>query len=534
MVSTTPDRAKGGVFGSLDALSLQTQLPEATASNPVSAGTPSPTLDPARSQDFVPPQRPSSTPFPQLDPDVTDIQCRDCLDPATDADGGLAIYTANQELERLAGYTTTPSRSRLGILPIEIQEIILDHVFGFRISGSSESSMVGWSTALRHARRKEISELALVSRTWRELIQERLYRHIKVQAKTLHLAEYSRMFGEHPHLQQYVKHLEVWFPVFEQPRNLQAQFNAGILPPVTIIGTETTYALPQDNSSLEEVFQTVKALFPKVHVLTLEGGERRKAPKVRHWRFLKSKPFEKLDSVRTLICKGQWNLIRNLSDFQTMTAALPSLQEWQASYSKPKSKSYLTMATILPRLPKSKSEGRVPVVLPTLLTRHTVQPYLGAHLYALKLSVENDCRREASVPNYARKVWNRVHFCLKLAEGTPTLRHLSYTGRFCHELFDAMAKLHNTRTTYLKSIDLTIKNTCRPPTTPPNLAPSGSGMTDATFISAFGDLVVSAVKSLKSLTQLEYLRIRFVDLGTFLFIIPQPLDSQHPAHFLPQ
>ncbi|OJD14065.1 hypothetical protein AJ78_05542 [Emergomyces pasteurianus Ep9510] len=67
-------------------------------------------------------------------------------------------------------------------LPIEIHEAILDHLFGVRGSTLSslspaKSSPNSWSKALRHPRRKALSNLALVSSLWRPLVQERIYRH---------------------------------------------------------------------------------------------------------------------------------------------------------------------------------------------------------------------------------------------------------------------------------------------------------------------------------------------------------------------
>lgn len=67
-------------------------------------------------------------------------------------------------------------------LPNEIHESILDYLFGAR--GSTLASITpatstasSWSKALRHPRRKVLADLALVSRTWRRLVQERIYRH---------------------------------------------------------------------------------------------------------------------------------------------------------------------------------------------------------------------------------------------------------------------------------------------------------------------------------------------------------------------
>jgi hypothetical protein len=66
----------------------------------------------------------------------------------------------------------------------------------------------------------------------------------------------------------------------------------------------------------------------------------------------------------------------------------------------------------------------------------------------------------------------------------------------------------------LKSIDLTIKNCCRPP----SVFMDGTGINDPSFISALETLVISGVKSFERLTSLEFLRIRFIDLES-----PMPL-----------
>ena len=67
-------------------------------------------------------------------------------------------------------------------LPAEIHQGILDILVGnlnSTLSSSAEGSqtMRNWSNAMRHPRRRQISDLALVSQTWRRMVQERLYRH---------------------------------------------------------------------------------------------------------------------------------------------------------------------------------------------------------------------------------------------------------------------------------------------------------------------------------------------------------------------
>lgn len=77
---------------------------------------------------------------------------------------------------------TQPHSVRLTELPVEVQEGVLDHLAGqlVGITVGSDAAPCGsrnWSTAMRHPRRRQLSDLALVSKTWRGLIQERLYRH---------------------------------------------------------------------------------------------------------------------------------------------------------------------------------------------------------------------------------------------------------------------------------------------------------------------------------------------------------------------
>jgi hypothetical protein len=467
----------------------------ATASNPVSPGPSSPPLEQTRIQDFIPPTRPSSTPFPQPEPRSKELRCISCpADRFVESDDPEPAVPPT-----IQSPGTSDVGTSLSDLPAEIHECILDHLFGFRVSTTSKSSITRWGTALRHPRRKELSGLSLVSRAWRVLVQERLYRHIKLRATVDSLRESFFYFAEHPHLRSYVKHIEVWFPVFRPKYGVMSLSSACTVPVVTSDGlTTASYMLPMDNCSLEETFYLVAESFPEVCVMTLEGGERKKAPKVRHWiRDSSRRPriMPKVESVRTLICKGQWNLIRGVDDFETIMSALPNLQEWHGSYSKPKSKSYLTMADIL--------------VKPMRLT-------------TLDLCIEGDYRRELSFPPYFLKVSSKLHFCSRLAIGaaSPSLERISYTGRVCKQFFiDLMLALKDPRQTRLRAIDLTVKNCCRKVT---HWNESGSGITDMNFINAFEELVIAGIRALGRLKSVEYLRIRYVDLG-----------KSHPLCFKP-
>lgn len=469
-----------------------------TASTPATPGPSTPTvtrahpIEHAKVDDILNIERPASTPFPRqesLDGEIVERQ----IEP------DILEWAEPSPIQQQAPNSGSP----LCDLPVEIHECILDHLFGFRAAASARvipgrsKVLRGWGTALRHSRRREVSELALVSRQWRNLIQERLYRHLKIKGTRESVQQSLDWFYDHPHLCVYVKHIEIWFPVFQQKK---LPFDRILRTPSTnpdrstlirslaAAGAEATnsvtYQTPDNNSTLSDIFQFVRNTFPEACILTLEGGERKKPPQVRQFSPNASKlQLPTIETVRTLVCKGQWNIIRTNEDFQTIAAALPNLTEWHGSYAKPKSKAYLCIAQITPRIPQNITH--------------------------LNLCLENDYRRETASPAFFKKVALQTHFCDELAKSIPTLEHLAYTGRVCRGFFDMAAKLSNPRTSRLKSIELIVKNCCR------TIQPwnDGSGISDMTFISAFEALVLSSVRSLDKLAALEYLRIRFIDLG---------------------
>ena len=459
-------------------------------------------------ENIIPPARPSSTPFPQLD---GDIQCLRHVEASGQYGVARRVDLQSQYVNNLradasspCSFTAATSTSALCNLPVEIHECILDHLFGVRLSASATTwascagrsrVLRGWSTALRHSRRRDVWELALVTEKWRQLIQERLYRHIKIKATRESVDQAMVWFERHTHLCRYVKHIEFWFPVFQQRSTTTTTRTVRVLStanPLTALLTTTlpgepvagpTYQTPNNNCTLEEVFGFVRYALPEACVLSLEGGERKKPPMVRQFRDPNSRFIPVLENIMTLVCKSQWNLIRTNEDFQNIAAALPNLTEWHGSYAKGKSKSYLCMGTILPGLP--------------------------SHLTNLNLCLESDFRREAVSPSFWGKVCLKTHFCVNLAKAMPTLEHFAYTGRVCHAFFDATASRSNPRTSRLKSIDIVVKNVCRAIPQWNN----GSGITDMSFILAFEALVISAARALGRLAAVELLQIKFIDLG---------------------
>ncbi|KJZ78132.1 hypothetical protein HIM_02170 [Hirsutella minnesotensis 3608] len=468
-----------------------------TASGPVSPGQTSPQQ--AKSSLFVPPARPSSTPFPHPEHRNSQVCCLNGFD--VNPQPGLSDASLALSFD---GSRQAPSQAiRFEELPMEVHEAIVDHLFGFCISPTSSSAMrissltKSWSSALRHSRRRELANLALVNRRWTFLIQQRLYRHIKLKATVESIEDAVMHLACRQHLARHVKHIEVWFPVFQPMYGPLATSNSLALPTVTTSGlTNATYVLPENNCTLDEVFRFVSLVLPEVQVLTLEGGERRKAPKVVHSNDRAQFPtcatplLSPIESVRTLVTRGQWNLMRDHCDFSHVLHAMPNLEEWQGSYSKPKSKSYISLSEYLPFLPM--------------------------HVTRLGMCMENDYRREAITPSFYYKVATKTHICARLGQVLPRLEHFSFTGRVCHKLFDLASRMSDPLNSRLRSIDLTVKNCCPSLDSNTNYPGSGSGIHEMGFIESFEKLVISAIRFLEKHKGLQYLRIRFVDLDSLL------------------
>ncbi|KAH8173783.1 hypothetical protein LIA77_05202 [Sarocladium implicatum] len=466
-----------------------------TVSSPISPAQPpmlsSPVPSVTRSDDCLRPTRPKSTPFLSPEQRSSSVCCYRGL-RETNASASTAGGSTSSTVE-LPLRPAVPSAT-LAKLPVEVHEVILDHIFGYRVSATSCNNLLktqaaqSLGTAMRHSRRREHTRLALVSRTWRILIQQRLYRHVKLKATIGEVEDAMIHFTASQHLRDHVRHIEIWFPVFK-PTYGQVSLSRSLpLPVVTTEGglTNAMYILPSDNCSLDEVFDFIRQVLPQALVLTLEGGDRRKSPQVSYFRHNskeKQQGLPLVQSVRTLITRGQWNLIRSDSDYETFMAAFPNVMDWQGSFSRPKSKSYMSISTYLCTLP--------------VTLRH------------LSLCLEGDYKRELSMPTFYFKALHSTHICSTLAMALPSLETFSYTGRLCHCFFDAAARRAHTPCMKLTSIDVTVKNCCREVSL---LHDSGSGVYDMGFIDAFEKLVLSAICSLEMFPNVKYLRIRFVDI----------------------
>ncbi|KAI9739826.1 MAG: hypothetical protein M1834_006547 [Cirrosporium novae-zelandiae] len=391
-------------------------------------------------------------------------------------------------------------------LPAEIHEGILDHLFGVRAATASSrtagnSGQRGWNTILRHPRRKQLSDLALVNPLWRRLIQERLYRHIKVKGTIAELQEASEWFDLKPLLRTYVRHIEIWVPVWGNKTEHSHSLPTSHIQTSSIVhhgvvtvfndrqtGSNTIYQQASHNASIEEIFDVVQDVFPDACVLTLEGGHCKKPPMIKHfknqstkWQWLPTLP-----NIRTFIMKGAWNIIRDDVDFLRLSAALPNLIEWHCTYAQPKSKAYKSMYDILD--PKS----------------------LPNHLTHLNICLEGFYSKGAAKPNMWSKVYPKYHICRVLGDVTSSLEALTYTGRVCGCFFThaIAAARRNRNGSRLRSLDLVVKNCCRKNC----ILDEGTGITNWSFIQAFEALVVECVSSLAVLSELKDIRIRYIDL----------------------
>ena len=129
---------------------------------------------------------PSATPLPTLTNPIlpTDFPS---LPPSSPRSGSSPHRSSPHRSSSDTARDPAPT-TQLMDLPEELQQLILSLLLGNLRSTSAAASSAAagardghgtrdWSRALRHPRTRTATDLALVSRTWRTLVQERLYRH---------------------------------------------------------------------------------------------------------------------------------------------------------------------------------------------------------------------------------------------------------------------------------------------------------------------------------------------------------------------
>ncbi|KAF4216661.1 hypothetical protein CNMCM8980_006480 [Aspergillus fumigatiaffinis] len=436
--------------------------------------------------------------------------------------------------------TTTPTAAELQVksigsepyrsgvrfhdLPAEVHEAILDHLFGERVSaltmGAPGKSARNWSRCLRHPRRKVLSDLALISPVWRVLVQDRIYRHIKIKGTTDELAESASWFSAHPHLAKYVRQVEVWVPVWGnraarsvtvyQPRRRFHDEHIAVMDVTALLHATMTWENPDTfhprghtfylsshNATLEDIFHHVKACFPEARILTLEGGHCKKPPMIRHFRndpygLAGKERLPVLPNIQIFVMRGAWNIMRDYQHWRNLSQALPGLQEWHCAYAKPKIEGYDTIAKVLVNPPPS--------------------------LLHLNISLEGFSNKENTHASWFSDGAQPPHLCRLLGELAPKLMSLTFTGKVCACFFQATSNTSPPwpKTSNLRYLDLAVKTCCREKKAG-SVFPffeDFSGIGNMNFIRSFEKLVVGAVQSLGVHPSLNQIRIRFIDLDS--------------------
>ncbi|KAJ9605067.1 hypothetical protein H2200_010457 [Cladophialophora chaetospira] len=444
----------------------------------------------------------------------------------------------DEPMEECEQETSRPQLS-LSDLPLEVQGKVLDFIFGDMHSvyaGSTSLRGKSVSSLMRHPRRKAVSDFALVSATWRDLVQERIYRHIKIKGTRAGLKESEEFFCNHSHLTRFVRHIEFWVPVwgdkasfddrtinpflgpgllldgsnaFHQLANFPAH-ERDLMP--TIDPLSFSFKLCAYSATLSEIFSHINCFFPYSRVFTLEGGHCKKSNMIRQFpKTLFPSPnqrLEQLPNIRTFAMRGAWNIMREYPHWKTIENALPNVEEWHCGYAKPRYEADATINDILIRLP--------------FQLRHVNISLDG--MYS-----KDPTTLGSSFPNTPNGHPASHHLCENLGRVLPRLESLSFTGKICECLWSSAIStlLQQREEPRLRHLELVVKSCCRQRVTEIDpetgdtvihelggVIADGAGITNLVFIKAFERLVLKTVEALPLFPHLEYVRIRFIDLDS--------------------
>lgn len=303
----------------------------------------------------------------------------------------------------------------------------------------------------------------------------------------------------HPHLQEHVRHVDIWVPVWER-RNQDLismrsmattddPYQGYNMQPVS-----SNYRLSSNGASIEEMFHLIQVIFKKACVLTIEGGACKKPPRIPMTRCVDDF-LPELSNIKTLVLKGTWTMIRDSLDLSKLASALPNLKDWQFMFASPKYYAYILM--------------------------HALVPKFSAQLTHLHICMDGFYSKKWLNPTKVENLRLNHHLCASLGKLLLQLEALTFSGRACYSIFTAaIESCSRTPTTKprLKSLDLALRNCCRDRR---NEFGERMGMYNWGFINAFEKLVVTATASLKFFANLASMRIRFVDLDS-------PMASLNP------
>ena len=138
---------------------------------------------------------------------------------------------------------------------------------------------------------------------------------------------------------------------------------------------------------------------------------------------------------------------------------------------------------------------------------------LPLHLAIVNISLESFASNQPRSldPSFTTNQDSEDHLCAALGDAVAQFESLTFSGTICSCFFEHAARNANHRRdgSPLKSLDLVVKNCCRPFET----WNTGASVMNPTFVGSFTRLVKAGVEALESLKCLEDVRIRFVDLG---------------------
>lgn len=421
------------------------------------------------------------------------------------------------------GYDDTPfeevdaRHASIRDLPDELKNRILDYIFGDMRPVNAASTSTGLSHRMRHPRRKAVSELALISPEMRVMVQERVYRHIKLKGTKAGLRESQEWFQQHPHLAQYVRHIEYWVPVWGDKAavlNTVAQQH-GAQGLANLDAGEAAHDFPgiqfklsTYSATLAQIFHHLGNLFPMSSIFTLEGGHCKNSNMIKHFN---SNIFDKylnnhlqvLPNIKVFAMRGAWNIMRRYEDWNIIQEALPCLNEWHCGYAKPRTEAYNTINEILLQL-----------------------PYTLRHVdISLDSMFSKDDTILGSSPDK-----RGYHICEQLGRIAPTLESLSYTGKVCECFWEAAIEAlghERSRPCTLKALNIVVKSCCRQRVKCRDtvtgdvlveevggIMADGAGIGNLVFINAFERLVMGGIDGLGAIPSLSQIKIRYIDLDS--------------------
>ncbi|KAK5952718.1 hypothetical protein OHC33_006310 [Knufia fluminis] len=434
-------------------------------------------------------------------------------EPETEQTSENTAVGGNDAAEQSQDATNTNIRD----LPEELQNRILDYIFGDLRPVNAASTSTGLSHRMRHPRRKAVSELALISPDMRAMVQERIYRHIKIKGTKVGLRESQEWFHENPHLAAYVRHIEYWVPVWGDKaavlNTVSQQHGAHGLANEfgDVAGHDfpgIQFKLSTYSATLAQIFDHLGNLFPHSSIFTLEGGHCKNSNMIKHF---SSNLFSKhlnnrlraLPNIKVFAMRGAWNIMRSFDDWHTIESALPCLTEWHCGYAKPRSEAYNTINEILLQLPSQ--------------LRH------------VDISLDSMFSKDDTVLGSSPDRKGH-HICEQLGRIAPKLESLSYTGKICECFWTAALETiehDKSKVLPLKSLDIVVKSCCRQRIKSRDavtgdilveevggIMADGAGISNLVFINAFERLVMGALDGLAAMPSLPHLKMRYIDLDS--------------------